>query len=252
VSRRASFTDAIVLRSVDYRDADRILTLLTREHGKIAVLARSARRSKKRFGGALEPYALVSAEVSLSRGEVGTIHQATVTRPFPGILTNLGRIALAGAAIELVREATPSREPDERTFDATLEMLDTLSVSEGAREELLLAFEARLMSLLGFEPGLDTCARCGKRAPEGQSALFDPAVGSIVCRACGGGPLKLSPSARARMKRSVGPGFAAEGAVEWPRSVVAEVRTALSELVAHHLGRPLKGAAVVAQVRELD
>src|SRR5690606_30740256 len=131
---------------------------------------------RRRFGGALEPYALLRAEVALGRGEVGRLGQAQVLRAFPRILTGLDRITFAGAGLELVREVAPLREPDERLFDATLSFFETLDAAADAREELLLGFQLRVMSVAGFSPGIDVCAKCGKRAPAGKAARFDPGL----------------------------------------------------------------------------
>ncbi len=244
------FTDAILIRSVDYGDADRIVTLLTRDLGKVAVMARGARRSRRRFAGALEPYALLHAEVALGRGEVGRLGQAQVRRAFPRILSALDRITFAGAALELVREVAPPREPDERLFDATLSFFEALDAAAEAREELLLAFEVRVMAVAGLTPGVDVCARCGKRAPEGKAARFDPALGAIVCRACGGAALHLSGGARERIRACAGAGWA-QGPAAWEPRELAEVRRALADHVHAHVGRRLSGGELVAQVGEL-
>jgi DNA repair protein RecO (recombination protein O) len=213
-------------------------------------MARSARRSARRFAGALEPYALLRAEVALGRGEVGRLAQAHVTRAYPRVLADLGKMALAGAALELVREIAPARERDERLFDVAVEVLDALAAAESAREEVLLAFQVRVMSIAGFTPGLDVCARCGKRAPLGKAAELDPALGSIVCRACGGGPVHLSGRARERMRACVGKGWAT-GETVWPGRELAEVRRAIGDHLAAHVGRRLTGPDLVAQVSGL-
>lgn len=249
-ARRTRVTDAFVLRVVDYRDADRIVTLLTADLGKVAALARGARRSRRRFAGSLEPYALVRVEVGLGHGEVGRLVSATVVRPFPRILTELRRMAYAGAATELVREVTPAREPDARVFHTVERFFELMDEVGQAREERLLAFQIRLLSLAGFAPALSTCGRCGKRAAEGQAALFDPASGSVVCRSCGGAPLKLSGGTRARMVAAVGSDWDSVDP-EWPPGELADVRSAVSGLLEHHLGRRLRGGELVSQVEEL-
>jgi DNA repair protein RecO (recombination protein O) len=204
VAGRTQLCDALLLRAVDYGESDRIVTLLTRELGKVALIARGARRSKRRFGAALEPYALLRAEVGLGRGEVGRLAQAQIVKVFPGILRDLGKIELAGAALALVRDATPDHQPDPRVLDATIALLESLEEADGAREELLLAFQARLLALIGLAAGLDVCGHCGRRAPEGQAALFDPSLGAISCRACGGGPLRIGGVLRGRLATAQG------------------------------------------------
>jgi len=248
---RGQLTDALVLRAVDYRDADRIVTLLTERHGKVAVLARSARRSRKRFGGSLEPCALIEAEVRLGRGEVGSIGHARVKRSFPGILTDLTRITVAGAALELVREALPVRHAEPEILEVTLEMLGRLEGMTESAEELLLSFSARVLSRLGFEPNLDTCARCGTRAAEGRAALFDPTLGSVVCQSCGGAPIHLSGRARAVLSAATRSDWSSLADEPWADDVRGEVRRAVTGLTEHSLGKPMKAADALAQVREI-
>jgi DNA repair protein RecO (recombination protein O) len=243
VSGRSERTRALVLRSVDYRDADRIVTLLTERFGKVSVLARSARASRRRFGGSLEPCALIEAEVRLGRAEVGSIARASVTRAYPRLLAELSRLTMAGAALELVREAVPVREPDARMFAVALEMLEVLDAEAAPAAELLLAFQARVLALAGLAPGVDVCARCGKRAAEGRAAYFDPELGGIVCRACGGGPLRLGGEARALVASWLGASWRGAAAAE--ARAAGEARTVLAAVLQHHLGRPLAGPAIV-------
>ena len=82
-------TLAVLLRSVDYGEADRIVTLLTERRGRVSVLARSARKSTKRFLGALEPFGVIEAEIALGTAEVGRLSSARLVRGFPKILASL-------------------------------------------------------------------------------------------------------------------------------------------------------------------
>lgn len=216
----------------------------------MAVLARGARRSRRRFPGALESCALIRAEVALGRGELGRLAQAQVVRAFPGVLADLAKLTIAGAALELVREAVAVRQPDEHLFETTLELLALLDSASDASEGILLSFEARVLALVGLAPQVDACGPCGKEAPADRAALFSPASGGIICRSCGGGPIRLSAGARHRVRESTGPQWAAAGST-WPRGDLAGVRRALTELVAHHLARELAGPKAVSQVDEL-
>lgn len=225
------------MRSVDYGDADRIVTLLTPDLGKVSLLARGVRRSRKRFGGALEPYVLVRAEVGLGRGELGRLAQAQVVRPFVRILGSLPKMMLAGKGLELVRRAVPPREPDTRVFELALGWLEALEDDPPSTsdEVLLLAFQGRLLSVVGFAPELDACAGCGKRASEEQAACFDPDRGAVVCRACGGGPLRLSAGARALLRASLGRQWSA--GTPWTDRQRDEARAVLEALINRHLSR---------------
>ncbi len=246
---RTEHTPAVLLRSVVYGEADRIVTLLTERHGKVSLVARGARKSARRFAGALEPYALIEAALALGRGELGRLAEARVLRAFPSILTSLERMSVAAAGLELVREAIPDREPDARLLPL-LERFFELVAEAPPCDELRVAFALRLLALAGLGPNLDSCGRCGRGAPQGKAALFDPALGSVVCRACGGGRVLLTGALRARMGRCATRSWDAPAVEPWgPDAVTA--RDALDELLARHLSHRLSGADVLTQVREV-
>lgn len=239
-------TAALLLRSVDYGEADRIVTLLTESRGKVALMARGARKSKKRFAGSLEPYLLIEAELAMGRGEVGRLAQARVVRAFPGLLRSLDKIGVAGAGLEVVRELVPDHEaPDPRLLPTVVRFLERLEETDAAGTDgLHLAFVIRLLSLTGHAPNLEACGQCGIPAPSGKAALFAPRLGAIVCRACGGGPHKLGGPLRMAMIR------AATRAWDEPDpGLVAAGLAPIEEHLSHLLSRPLAGAELVTQVR---
>jgi DNA repair protein RecO (recombination protein O) len=240
-------TDAILLRSVDYGDADRIVTLLTVSLGKVSAIAKAARKSQRRFAGALEPYAIVRASIAPGRGEVGRLAEAHVVRAHPRILGSLDAMTRAGAALELVREIVPPREPDERMFRCVVEMLEALDAPGAAAtgEEIVLAFVVRVMALAGFGASFDACGRCGKRAAAGQAGLFDARRGAVVCRACGGAAHHLSGLARTSLAAAVR-GSWLDGATALGARDRTAVRSALADFVAAHLGEPLAGFDALA------
>lgn len=243
---RTETTAALLLRSVDYGDSDRIVTLLTESRGKVAVMARGARASKKRFAGALEPYALIEAEIAIGRGDVGRLAQARVVRAFPGLLGSLEKIGVAAAGLEIVRETVADHDaPDERLVPTVVRFLERLEESgpEGI-DGLHLGFVLRLLALTGHAPNLEACGRCGRPAPEGKAALFSPPVGAIVCQACGGAPRKLGGPLRMAM-------IAAQGRV-WDQPDdrrTADGLTAIETFLEYHLSRRLAGGDLVTQVR---
>lgn len=155
-------------------------------------------------------------------------------------------MSIAGAALELVRETTPPKQPEARVLSTSVEMMEALEAVPEAREELLLAFQARLLAVAGLAPQLDTCAHCGKQAAEGQAARFDPRLGAVACRGCGGGPLQLSGDTRARLHAALGPGWAQSSRWEAPER--EQARHALDAFITHQIGRRLAGADVYAQI----
>jgi DNA repair protein RecO (recombination protein O) len=232
-SRQSVSTEALVLRTVDYRDADRIVTLLTERLGKVSAIARAARRSRKRFAGALEPFAIIEAEIGFGRNELGTLIQARVLKGYPNILKDLGKMSALAAALELVSRATAERQPEPALFRATGTLFQLLDEGRQPLEEALLCFQIRATALLGFAPSFDACGRCGRPAARTRAGLFDPIAGHLVCRACGGAPLYLSASSRRRLQLASGAEWS-EAAGNWPERELGQVRRAVSAFLRAH------------------
>lgn len=244
---RTERTAAVLLRSVAYGEADRIVTLLTEARGKVALMARGARKSTRRFVGALEPYALIEAEIALGQGSVGRLAEARVVRAFPGILASLEKISIAAAGLEIARETVgEAEEPDERLLPTIVRFFELLEESD-ALIAVHLAFTLRLLALTGHAPNLEHCGRCARIAPNGKAALFDPTLGAIVCRDCGGAPDKLSGGQRAAM---IAAGTRAWDSVD--ERLDAPAAGLISAFLERHLTRRLAGGDVVSQVREVQ
>ncbi len=208
------------------------MTLLTERSGSVSVMARSARKSAKRFQGALEPFGVIDAEIVLGASEVGRLGSARLVRGFPAILASLPAMAIAGRALELVRDATPPRESEPDLLEAVIELFEALCArpDESAR----VAFVIRYLALLGLAPQLESCGKCGKRPGDGRSSLFDPASGSIVCRACGGGPLLVPASTRALMSQSIDDGWTRSLAT-WTHDDVITADEVLDAFIGRHV-----------------
>ena len=197
----------------------------------MSALARGARKSQRRFGGALQPYVLMNAHFRPGRGELAHLERVSVGRSFHRILRSLEAIGSAGAALAVIRERVPEHEPEPAVFDAAVRFLAALD--EGAPPaEGLLSLQIRVLTILGFAPTLDRCVGCGKIPERGRAASFDAARGGIVCRACGGGRLVLSADALRRW-------VAVQSTLElpehaWPQRERDEIHDALAQLDAHH------------------
>jgi DNA repair protein RecO (recombination protein O) len=246
VRRPTDISDALLLRGVDYGDSDRIVTLLTRSFGKISCIARGARRSKKRFAGALEPLQLLHVELVRGGGQLDTLARAEIARSYPRVLADLGRMAAGFAALELLRELVPELEVDPIAFDCALEFLGALDVEHVVPERLSLCFQVRLLSVLGFEPRLDQCGLCGKQPAPNQSASFDPQLGHLVCRRCGGASERLGAALRPALMRAVGPDWLEACDPAWPDTEQSAGRSALRAFVEHRVGRALRSSSLAA------
>ncbi|MDF3067668.1 MAG: recombination and repair protein RecO [Polyangiaceae bacterium] len=204
-SRKASAriaTEALLLRRVEYGEADLVLTLLTLKLGKVSVLARGARKSSKRFGSALEPMHTLAVELDERPGaELFTLLEAKLHVPRAAILGSLAAMEAAGKALGWVRRAAPPRTPEPAPYALLTTLLDRLSAAGSAEACGVALAEAGLPLLteLGWGIDFERCVRCGRQALPAQSASVDAARGGLICRSCGGARLRLSAEARQRM-----------------------------------------------------
>jgi DNA repair protein RecO (recombination protein O) len=244
---------AIVLRVVDYGESDRVVTLLSRERGKVSAFARGARASRRRFGGALEPFTLLVAEVRARSGsDLLGLESVAVERGFGGIRADLARIACAGYAAELTRELVRDHEPHEALFELLATYLGLLEAAP-ARPSALRAFELGALRAAGFMPRLDGCARCGGALVPGPRGFrFDPSQGGLVCGGCTlaaspGCPV-VAPETAAALVRLQDGGLAA--AEEGPLTPVAgrEARDALAGFIVHLVGHGLAARRFLDEV----
>ena len=146
-------TEAILLRLTDYGEADRIVSMFTLEHGKLSGIARGAKRSRRRFAGALEAFAHLKLQLQLGAG-LANLVSADILSIFPGVRAELTKIGFAAYACELVERLTPDEEPNPRLFRLLycyLERLDLAPVSPSDRR----FFAVNLLKILGYQPLLE-------------------------------------------------------------------------------------------------
>jgi DNA repair protein RecO (recombination protein O) len=243
---------AVVLRTVDYGEADRVVTLLSRERGKLVAFARAARASKRRFGGGLEPFTLVSAELSERGGgdAMPRLESVSVERAFHQIRSDLARIGCAAYAAELARELVRDHEPHAALFDLLVAYLGRLDAAP-ARPLELRVFELGALEAAGFQPRLDGCARCGAEAgTDGAGAPFSPADGGVLCERCGLGAVgttRLSAGAVATLRRLQAGRFEAAGE-GLAAAEGRELREALGRFVEQLLGHRLQARRFLDEV----
>ena len=252
MSASTQITRAFILRTVDYRDSDRILTLLTRDLGKISAIARWARSSRKRFGGALEPFALL--EVSLGRGrghdKMLLLNEALLVDSHPGLATDLGRIGSAALVTELVRELTPENDPDPRMFDLLREFMSLMSSTKTVSvKALALCAVLRVLAFCGVAVGIGRCTACGTPVPQGKKAYFDPLRGGIVCTPCGGGPILLCAGAATALTFIEKRDLVAISTMTFDDTVFEEVCSAINKFVEQQLDHPLRSSFFLDQVK---
>jgi DNA repair protein RecO (recombination protein O) len=242
----------VVLRTVDYGESDRVVTLLTAERGKVAAFARGARASRRRFGGALEPFTLLQAEARERRGaDLLSLDSVSVQRGFGAIRGDLARIACAGYACELARELVRDSEPHPALLSLLVDYLARLDGGP-ARPTALRAYELGALEAAGLRPCLTGCARCGAAPGPGGRLAFDPAQGGVLCPACERAASPAAPrlavgtvEALARLQAG---GLAAGQEEPLPPGAGTEARLALSSFIEHHLGARLSSRKFLDEV----
>lgn len=231
--------DAIVIGLMDYRETDRLITLFTREHGRISGVARGARKSVKRFGGSLELFARLTASF-IPHDALATIREVDLVTIYPGIRATLGGIAHAGYAAELVAALTPERYPNQRVFrllTAYLEQLDRTAASPADRH----FFEINLLNILGYRPELDSCTDCGADLARSGGFWSDRSNHGVYCPNCAPGGRPLSAPTVALLRQSLATGRF--GQVSFTEATLAETDAFLGTFIAAQLHRPLKSLA---------
>jgi DNA repair protein RecO (recombination protein O) len=187
-------TEAVVLRSLRFGEADRVLHLYTLERGRVGAVAKGIRRTKSRFGARLEP--LSHAEVMLHQGsgELATVTGASLLRPHHEAREDPYRLAVGLVGLEAMLRLFVEQERNPKAFEALTRFLDVLDEadtrgSEPVLDPLVLSFQLKLLWLSGYLPHLTSCAECGA---EGPLVGYSPRAGGAVCKNCATDSLPLS------------------------------------------------------------
>ena len=182
---RTYTANSIVLRRIDLGEKDRILTLYTREAGKLSAVAKGARRPGSKLAGASEPFTYSKVFLSTGR-ELDVLTQAEIKESFPNVRQDIRAVAHGIYMLELTNQLTDEREPNPELFDTLLSAMYVLE--SGADPEITARyFELQLLDMLGYAPQFDVCLRCGKASKQ-ERIGFSPSLGGLVCDACGTPP----------------------------------------------------------------
>jgi len=195
-------TNALILREVKYKEADRLLTILTAEDGKLTVKAQGALRKNSKHSAATQQ--LTYSELTLlDRMGRYTVSDSTVLEDFRGLRSDISALALGSYFAECLDNMLPEGEADAELLRLGLNSLYALSNGLYPQLQIKAAFELRLACLCGYAPQLDCCAVCGKEMPE--EPVFSPGSGSICCRRCRnaniGNAVELNAEALRGMRR---------------------------------------------------
>lgn len=184
---RSYETEAVVLRSFRFAEADRVLHLYTRERGRVGAVAKGVRKTKSRFGARLEPLSHVELLLHQGSGELHTVTGASLVDSHRPTREDPYRLSVALVGAEAMLRLFVEEERNERAFEAltrflvAVDSLPTGSRGRAALDPLALAFQLKLLWLSGYVPHLESCVECGEA---GELVGYLPSAGGAVCAAC--------------------------------------------------------------------
>jgi DNA repair protein RecO (recombination protein O) len=237
-------TEGVVLRSIRFGEADRILHLYTAERGRVNAIAKGSRRPRSRFGGRLEPFFRLDLMLHEGRSDLCTVTGAATVDGYPGLRADGAAIDAAARGCDAVLRLLDAEEPNRPAYNLLcryLGLLDDRAV--GGRDiadahAVGLAFRLKLLLAAGFAPELGSCARCGER--EG-IVSFSGAAGGVVCGSCEAGGFPVSAEAHRFMVAAIGAPIA-----ELPvasEAALRQVDRAIGDTLSHHAHVNLRAVA---------
>jgi len=237
-------TEAVVLRSMRYGEADRILHLYTPARGRIGAIAKGVRRARSRFGGRLEPFFRLRIELHEGRGELLTVTGAQTLDGHARLREDARALDAAARACDAVGRLFETSEPHPGVFNLLCRKLSLLDEQAGRGEGVAigragaLAFRLKLLLAAGLAPQLGSCASCGERE---ELVGFSGAAGGVVCAACEAASFPFGEQAYRFMTEAVGAPL--HEAPEAPEAALGQVERAIAATLEHHAHLRLMPAA---------
>lgn len=247
-------TSAILLRRIEYGDADLIITFLTPEKGKISVIAKSAKKSVKRFGGLLELFSALRVVCGMGRGKLPILQEAALEEPFEKIRGDIKKTACASYWAELLNEWLEEKQEQKSLYMLLRYALGELNT--GADEEFLnILFQMKFMSVSGFCPNLTCCCGCGLDTDlmGNRRIFFDLKRGGLLCEKCAPGTyqagIRLSNGTVKQLRWIETRPPDKAGRIRFSPNSLTECRNFLEAFVPFHIGKKMKSLSFLRQIR---
>jgi DNA repair protein RecO (recombination protein O) len=223
-------SEAVVLRSIRYGEADRIVHLYTPRHGRVSAIAKGARRSRSRFGARLEPFQHIAVVLHVGRSEMHTVTGVDTITVHPALREHAATLDAAARACDAVARLFETPEAHPEVFRLLVNELALLGTDPGhARAANGLAFRLKLLLAAGILPQLGSCAACGD--PEHLDG-FSAAAGGVVCNACEAASFPLAQESYAFLVGALGQPLAQ--APEASERALRQAERAITETAEHH------------------
>jgi DNA repair protein RecO (recombination protein O) len=223
-------TEAVVLRSLRYGEADRILHLYTPHRGRLGAIAKGVRRTRSRFGGRLEPFFRLRLILHEGRGELLTVTSAETLDGHPRLREHAAALDSAARACDAVGRLFETGEPHPGVYNLLCHELALLDAGpQLATAANQLAFRVKLLLAAGLAPELAACASCGERE---ELCGFSGAAGGVVCGTCEAGAFPFGGAAHRFLTGALGAPLADAPVAD--ESALRQVDRALRETLEHH------------------
>jgi DNA repair protein RecO (recombination protein O) len=244
-------SEAIVLHTYNLTESSKIVVLLTPLKGKVRAVGKGVRRTKSKFGSALEPITHIEVQIHSKEGrELQTLSQAETRESFPSIRSDLSRLGLALVMCELMEQFVQENEESSRPFVLLLLSLKTLESMSKNYGSLLISFYMRVLDISGLPPELNHCVSCKHKLQN--HAYLDPSAGGALCGRCSAGMgVKLSAGSLTIMQRLFASDWTMLERIRIPTPSAHEILSALNAYLYHHTGRELRSARFLRSVSNL-
>ena len=233
-------TEAIVLRSLRFGEADRILHLYTPGRGRTGAIAKGIRRTRSRFGGRLEPFSRVQLICHEGRGELLTITSVETLDAHAALRERAATLDSAARACDAVARVFETEEPHPAVYNLLANQLALLAADPGqATHGNALAFRLKLLVAAGLAPALGACASCGSNE---HLVGYSPSAGGVVCSACEAGAFTIALETHEFMAQAL-----ARPLADTPTATaraLREAERAIGETLEHHAHLRLRPAAL--------
>lgn len=247
-ARRTVQADAIVLRTVPFGESDLIVSLLVERVGRVGAFARGARRSSKRFAGAIEPFCVLAVEyVERPRSDLADLRSTAMVTSNTALRTDLASLAHAGYATELVRELARENEGNDALYRLLVRYFELLK-AHAPSSVLLRAFELEALGGAGLAPSLHVCRRCGVNPERDVGSALDVRAGGVACARCNKAGAPLGPAPLALLRALQAKGVEAAARAQDAELPLERVRGAMRAFIEHHVPTPLRSLAFLQDV----
>jgi DNA repair protein RecO (recombination protein O) len=248
-------TPAIVLRRIDFGDYDLILNFFTLNNGKISVIAKSAKKSVKRFSGALELFSVLDVVCSSSRGKgLPVLREAALKQPFSKIRADIVKIAYASYWAELINVWMEDGKKQVQIYQLFQYVLGELDLGYIQQEALSIIFQIRFIKISGFCPDLTRCGNCRIELEEIKKGkiVFDIIKGCLICDRCSSATLDKIHLSKGTIKQLLwieSGGLKKAGRIRFTKTALSEGLKFLEAFVPYHLGMEPRSLKFLRQIR---